>query len=94
MRQDINWSAYKKVPIVLARNKDGKYIQLTDSNAIISILSSFLTDPSIAISELVELYPNISFINADGKKMFDILNKYHVIHAGNVSNNLKKDDLE
>lgn len=45
LRQSIKWSSSKKVPTMLARTRDGKYIQLNDSSVIISALSSFLVDP-------------------------------------------------
>lgn len=94
LRQDIKWSKYKKVPMLLARNKDGKYVQLTDSSMIVSVLSSFLIDPSVDISELVKLYPSVSYMNDDGKKIHDILNKYHLIYGDKIPKNKSKDDLE
>lgn len=94
LKQDVKWSPYKKVPIVLARDKSGKYVQMTDSTAIISILSSYLIDPSVSIRELVEMYPEISYINSDGKKTFEILNKYHLMYGEKVLKNINKDDLE
>lgn len=94
LKQDLKWSPYKKVPIVLARDKSGKYVQMTDSTAIISILSSYLIDPSVSIRELVEMYPEISYINNDEEKTFEILNKYHLMYGENVLKNFSKDDLE
>lgn len=94
LRQDIKWSPYKKVPMVLARTKDGKYIQMTDSTMIVSLLTSYLNDPSMPIEELAKYYPNISYMNDDGKKVTDILNKYHVIYGENVPKNVKKEELE
>lgn len=79
--------------MLLARTADGKYIQMTDSSMIISVLSSYLIDPSIAINELVKLYPSISYINDKGKKTDDILNKYHLIYGEKVPKSLSNDEL-
>lgn len=78
----------------MARDKSGKYVQMTDSTAIISILSSYLIDPSVSINELVEMYPEISYLNNDGKKTFEILNKYHLMHGEKSPKTVNKDDLE
>lgn len=94
LRQDIKWSPYKKVPLILVRNKDSKeYVQLTDSTAIVSILSSFSVDPTKPIIELAEIFPRVSYVNANGKKESDILNKYHVVYGDKVPKNITKDDL-
>jgi len=39
LRQDIRWSSVKKVPMVLIRQQDGKYVQMVDSSAIVSPMS-------------------------------------------------------
>lgn len=78
----------------MARTKDGKYIQLSDSSMIVSVLSSYLIDPSVDISEYAKLYPSISYMNDDGKKIHDILNKYHLIYGEKIPQNKSKDDLE
>lgn len=80
--------------MLLARTKDGRYVQLTDSTMIVSVLSSILIDPSIDISDLVKLYPSISYMNDDGKKIHDILNKYHLIYGEKIPKNKTKEDLE
>ncbi|XP_055323707.1 prostaglandin E synthase 2 [Sitodiplosis mosellana] len=94
LRQDIKWSPYKKVPMLLARTKDGKYIQLGDSSMIVSVLSSYLIDPSLDVSEYAKLYPSISYMNDEGKKIHDILNKYHLIYGEKIPKNKSKDDLD
>lgn len=80
--------------MVLARTKDGKYIQMMDSSMIVSLLSSYMNDPSIPIEDLVKYYPSISYMNDDGKKVCDILNKYHVIYGEKLPKSKSKDDLE
>lgn len=94
LKQDLKWSKYKKVPMVLARTKDGKYLQMTDSSMIVSLLTSYMIDQSIPIEDLVKYYPSISYMNDDGKKVNDILNKYHLIYGDKTPKNLTKDDLE
>lgn len=93
LRQGIKWSPSKKVPLLLARTKDGRYVQLDDSSMIISVLSSFLRDKSQDIGELAEFYPSISFIDEDGYKKADIMNKYFIMFQEKVSN-ATKDVLE
>lgn len=80
--------------MILARTKDGKYIQMTDSSMIVSLLSSYMMDPSIPIEELVKYYPSISYMNDNGKKVNDILNKYHLIFGEKIPKSFSKEDLE
>lgn len=80
--------------MLLARTKDGKYVQLTDSSMIVSVLSSYLIDPSADLKELAQLYPSVSYMNDQGKKIHDILNKYHLIYGEKLPKNKSRDDLE
>lgn len=92
LRQSIKWSKYKKVPMMLARTKDGKYIQLTESSMIISALSSHKLDPSVDLRELAGYYPHVS-IQAEGKTTTEILNKYFVMHKENVPINRSTEEI-
>lgn len=56
LRQDTKWSSYKKVPMMLAKTKDGKYAQLTDSSAIVSIMTTLLQNPGADVVELAKKY--------------------------------------
>lgn len=94
LRQSIKWSPYKKVPMLLARTKNGKYVQLNDSSMIISALSTFLVDPTVDISDLVKLYPNVSYEDNHGHKKYDILNKYFVMYGNKSPKNRTKDNFE
>lgn len=94
LRQSIKWSPYKKVPSLLARQKDGRYIQLIESSMIISALSTYLVDPSQDIGELAKLYPNISYHDDKGKKKHDVLNKYFIMYNNNSPKNISKEELE
>lgn len=79
LRQAIKWSKYKKVPMLLAKRKDGKYVQLTDSSMIISALASFLVNPNQDIGQLVDYYPNVSFVDDNGSQKTDVINKYFLM---------------
>ncbi|KAI3389451.1 hypothetical protein SNEBB_011469 [Seison nebaliae] len=70
----IKWSKYKKVPILLMRNReDGKLYQLNDSTVVISILSSFLQS-SMSLEKMINHYqPLIE------KKKILYPNKYEII---------------
>lgn len=80
--------------MLLARNKDGKYVQLTESTTIISVLSSYLIDPATSIQDLVKYYPSISYMNDAGKKAHDVLNRYFVIYGEKLPKGLNKQDFE
>lgn len=79
--------------MLLARTKDGKYVQMTDSTMIVSLLSSYMIDPTTPIEDLVKYYPSISYFKDDGKKVNDILNKYHLIYGEKTPKDLSKEDL-
>lgn len=79
LRQSIKWSKYKKVPMLLAKRKDGKYVQLTESSMIISTLASFLLNTDQDIGQLVNYYPNVSFVDDGGKQKTDVINKYFLM---------------
>ncbi|CAD7081705.1 unnamed protein product [Hermetia illucens] len=87
LRQDLRWSDYRKVPILLAKRKDGKYVQLTDSSAIVSVLASYLHDPSQDIGELANFYPTISFFDDSGAKKEEVMNKYFIMYQEKVPEN-------
>lgn len=78
-KKDLKWSGSKKVPSLLVETKDKKYLQLTDSSVIVSILASYLRNPGQDIVELASFYPSISFYDDKGKKVNDIMNKYFLM---------------
>uniref|UniRef100_A0A182TXL3 Glutaredoxin domain-containing protein n=1 Tax=Anopheles melas TaxID=34690 RepID=A0A182TXL3_9DIPT len=94
LRQDIRWSDSKKVPILLAKTKSGKYVQLTDSSMIVSSISSFLRDKRQDIGELAKYYPSISYENDAGRKVFDIMNKYFLMFQEKKVDNRTKEEQE
>lgn len=66
--------------MLLAKRKDGKYVQLTDSSMIISTLASFLLNTDQDIGQLVNFYPNVSFTDDNGKQKSDVINKYFLMY--------------
>lgn len=94
LRQSIKWSSYKKVPMILVRAKDGKYVQLTDSSMIISTLATYLLDPKVDIVELVKLYPRIAYTDDEGHHKHDIVNKYYVMYDTSTPKGVTKEDLQ
>lgn len=78
LRKEIGWSSYKKVPILLTKVEEG-YQPLNDSSMIISLLASYLHDPSYKIEELADYYPNIGMHDEDGKFKYEIINKYFLM---------------
>lgn len=91
LRQDIRWSDVKKVPMVLIRQQDGKYVQMTDSSAIISLVASSLHDKRMDVGELAQFYPQISYFDDDGKKRQDILNKYFLMYQDRTPKNMTRE---
>ncbi|XP_017488917.1 PREDICTED: prostaglandin E synthase 2 [Rhagoletis zephyria] len=94
LRQDIKWSDQKKVPMILVQQGDGRYIQMTDSSAIISLLASYLNDKDTDIGYLASFYPAISFFDDDSKKRLDILNKYFLMYQDKTPKNVTQDMQE
>lgn len=97
LRQDIRWSKYKKVPMVLVRQKDFAnegFIQLTDSSTIISVLASYMHNRKQNLVELANFYPNISFFDDAGNKQHDIMNKYFLMYQDQAPKNMTKEDQE
>lgn len=95
LRQSIRWSTYKKVPMLLAKCKDGRFIQLTDSSMIVSILASFLNGPEQDIADLYKFYPSETYVDENGKKITDVVNKYFLMfQETNVPKGICKENLE
>lgn len=84
LKQQIKWSDYKKVPILLVKTNGG-YQPLTDSTMIVSAMATYLKDKSANIEEIVNFYPSMSYIDKDGKKKTDIMNKYFVMNENEAN---------
>ncbi|XP_061836413.1 prostaglandin E synthase 2 [Nerophis lumbriciformis] len=72
MRQEIKWSAYRKVPILMV-DED---LQLNDSTVIISSLKSYLVSKEKKMSDIVGCYPEMKSVNERGKAVTEYNNKY------------------
>ncbi|CAK5089791.1 unnamed protein product [Meloidogyne enterolobii] len=76
-RSQINFTDYKKVPIVRTPCYEHPLIE---SSLIISILATYLVKPELSFSDAVELYPkHVSKDAKTGKEVTDWLNKYFVM---------------
>lgn len=78
-KKDLKWSASKKVPTLLVETKDHKFLQLTDSSVIVSVLASYIKKKDQDIVELATFYPSLTFYDDKGKKTSDIMNKYFLM---------------
>jgi microsomal prostaglandin-E synthase 2 len=90
LRQSIKWSPYQKVPILLVKCKDGRYVQLGESSMIVSTLASFLDDKKQDMADLAEFYPTMKFYDDKGKSQTDVMNKYFVMYQDNKPNATKE----
>lgn len=70
-----------------------KFQQLNDSSYIVSALASLLFDPAQDITDVIKFYPHVEFIGDDGKKHFEILNRYFLMF-GNEEVDKSKDAIE
>lgn len=72
MRQELKWSTYRKVPILMV---DGQ-VQLNDSSVIISSIKTQLISRDKTISEILNCYPEMKSVNENGKEVTEYNNKY------------------
>lgn len=79
LKQQISWSNYKKVPIILVKSKNG-YQPLMDSTMIVSVMATYLKDKTTNIEDIANFYPSVSYIDVDGKRKTDIMNKYFIMN--------------
>ncbi|KAM9393507.1 prostaglandin E synthase 2 [Pholidichthys leucotaenia] len=72
MRQQIKWSTYRKVPILMVDGEE----QLNDSSVIISALKTVLINKEKSMSEIICCYPEMRSKNESGKEVIEYNNKY------------------
>ncbi|CAH1155568.1 unnamed protein product [Phaedon cochleariae] len=84
LRQSIKWSPYKKVPILVAKTDQG-YQPMNDSTMIISALATYLTDTNKDIPDITKCFPSITFIDDDGVKRNEIMNRYFLMLSNQSS---------
>ncbi|NP_956574.2 prostaglandin E synthase 2 [Danio rerio] len=75
MRQEIKWSTYRKVPILMVNGT----VQLNDSSVIISALKTYISSKDKKISEILACYPEMKSKNDRGKDVIEFGNKYWVM---------------
>ncbi|XP_060788550.1 prostaglandin E synthase 2 [Neoarius graeffei] len=75
MRQEIKWSTYRKVPILMVNET----IQLNDSSVIISTLMTYLISREKGVPEIVACYPEMKGKNDRGRDVTEFGNKYWVM---------------
>ncbi|KAL7828567.1 hypothetical protein SRHO_G00322010 [Serrasalmus rhombeus] len=75
MRQEIKWSDYRKVPIVMVNGT----VQLNDSSVIISALMTSLMSKEKTIPQILACYPEMKAKNEHGKEVIEFGNKYWVM---------------
>merc|ERR1712038_2044283 len=84
LRQQVKWSKYKKVPILVASYGD-KVVQVNDSSVIVSALYSLLADSQqTSLDQVMNYYPTLRYNGPDGKEVAEIQNKYFHMFSPNV----------
>merc|ERR1719277_1604671 len=79
LRQQVKWSKYKKVPILVASYGD-KVVQVNDSSVIVSALYSLLADSQqTSLDQVMNYYPTLRYNGPDGKEVAEIQNKYFLM---------------
>lgn len=73
-RAEIKFSAYRKVPILVAQEGDSLQ-QLNDSSVIISALKTYLVSGQ-PLEEVVTYYPPMKAVNEQGREVTEFCNKY------------------
>lgn len=93
LRRETKWSPYRKVPIILAKVKGG-YQPVTDSSVIVSLLASYLQDPSKAsLEELNNYYPIIGMNDENGKYKEEVVNKYFLMYGSTIPRDRTLNDI-
>ncbi|XP_054628382.1 prostaglandin E synthase 2 isoform X2 [Dunckerocampus dactyliophorus] len=72
MRQEIKWSTYRKVPILMV-DED---VQLNDSSVIVSSLKTYLASKEKNMADILRCYPEMKSVNEGGKEVMEYNNKY------------------
>uniref|UniRef100_T1IVN5 Glutaredoxin domain-containing protein n=1 Tax=Strigamia maritima TaxID=126957 RepID=T1IVN5_STRMM len=78
LRQQIKFSDWKKVPIIIAEDKTGVR-QLNDSSMIISSLQTWLRDCGQSLDDIIPNYTALKYKNDKGQEISEIVNRYFVM---------------
>ncbi|XP_037536095.1 prostaglandin E synthase 2 [Nematolebias whitei] len=82
MRQEIKWSSYRKVPILMV----GEELQLNDSSVIISALRTFMISKGKNMPDIIRCYPELKYVNEKGKEVTEYSNKYWLMLSEGENN--------
>jgi len=94
LRQQVKWSKYKKVPILVASYGD-KVVQVNDSSVIVSALYSLLADSQqTSLDQVMNYYPTLRYNGPDGKEVAEIQNKYFLMFNETKVMRTKEDIVE
>uniref|UniRef100_A0A3P9KQ71 Prostaglandin E synthase 2 n=1 Tax=Oryzias latipes TaxID=8090 RepID=A0A3P9KQ71_ORYLA len=72
MRQEIKWSTYRKVPILMVNGE----LQLNDSSVIISSLKTLFLSKDKNLTDIIHCYPEMKSVNDRGREVTEYNNKY------------------
>lgn len=92
LRKEIDWSDYKKVPILLTKVSNG-YVPLNDSSMIVSVLTSYLQDKSKNMEELASYYPMLVVSDEKGESKNEIANKYFLMYQNTLPQDRTMDSI-
>lgn len=75
MHTETKWSLYDRVPIVVVENE---HIQLNDSSQIISVIESYLRQPTKTFKHIIKYYKTILEKDHKGRLFFTYPDKYAI----------------
>lgn len=86
MRQQLKFSKYRKVPILLvAKEGEDEVLQLNDSTIITSVLGSYLLhNPNLKqdIESILGLYQSLAYTRTDdNRKIDEVINRYFIMYG-------------
>ncbi|MGH0132601.1 UNVERIFIED_CONTAM: hypothetical protein FKN15_040752 [Acipenser sinensis] len=77
MRKEIQFSQYRKVPILLADY--GETLQLNDSSVISSVIKTYMISKDKNLKQILSYYPEMKYKDEKGKEVTEYSNKYWVM---------------
>ncbi|XP_013792542.1 prostaglandin E synthase 2-like [Limulus polyphemus] len=94
LRQQIKFSKYKKVPILLIEDEKGCQ-QLNDSTVIISLLSTHLMDSKVGLDEIANMYAPLKYIDEEsGKEVSEVMNRYFLMFGDKTPLSRSEEDIK
>uniref|UniRef100_A0A8D8Y543 Prostaglandin E synthase 2 n=1 Tax=Cacopsylla melanoneura TaxID=428564 RepID=A0A8D8Y543_9HEMI len=93
LRQQIRWSSYKKVPILLVQTPNG-YQQMNDSSMIVSCLASYLSETNVGVEEVASYFPETEYRDDDGVIKKEIMNRYFLMLNDRMNGRSVKDIMD